>query len=181
MFQAILAIFLFIIFIPIYILICLIIFFDDGYPIIFKQKRIGVNKRIFHMYKFRTMKNNTPDLATHLIDSKKYLLKSGNFLRKTSLDEIPQLINIIMRDINFVGPRPALHNQHDLIKNRDQYGINEIMPGITGWAQINGRDEISIKEKVEFDKEYLFKKSFLFDIYIVYKTIFKVLLSKNIK
>jgi len=181
MFQAILAIFLFIILIPIYFLISLVIFFDDGFPVIFKQKRIGLNKRSFYMYKFRTMKNNTPDLATHLIESQKYLLKSGNFLRKTSLDEIPQLINIIMRDINFVGPRPALYNQHDLIKIRDKYDLNEIMPGITGWAQINGRDEISIEEKVKFDKEYLFRKSLLFDIYIVYKTIFKVLLSKDIK
>ena len=181
MFQAMLAIFLLIILMPIYIFIGLVIFFEDGSPVIFKQKRIGLNKRSFYMYKFRTMKNNTPDLATHLIKSKKYLLKSGNILRKTSLDEIPQLINIIMRDINFVGPRPALYNQHDLIKSRDKYGLNEIMPGITGWAQINGRDEISIKEKVKFDKEYLFKKSLLFDIFIIYKTLFKVLLSKDIK
>ena len=126
------------------------------------------------MYKFRTMKNNTPDLATHLIESQKYLLKSGNFLRKTSLDEIPQLINIIMRDINFVGPRPALFNQTELVKLRKENYLDKMKPGITGWAQINGRDLNSIEEKVELEKYYLKKQSFLFDIYIIMLTILRI-------
>jgi len=127
------------------------------------------------------MKKNTPDVATHLlINPNQYLLKIGKFIRKTSLDEIPNLINIIKGEMVFVGPRPALYNQDDLITLRIATGVHKLKPGITGWAQINGRDEISITEKVRLEQEYLNKKSFLFDIEIIIKTIIKVLFSKDV-
>lgn len=127
------------------------------------------------------MKKNTPNVATHLlINPEKYLLKIGKFIRKTSLDELPNLINIIKGEMVFVGPRPALYNQDDLMALRVTAGVDKLKPGITGWAQINGRDEISIEEKVALEKEYLGKKSFLFDIYIIFKTFTNVLFSKGV-
>ena len=134
------------------------------------------------MYKFRSMKRNTPDIATHLlIDSQSYLLKIGYFIRKTSLDELPNLINIIKGQMLFVGPRPALHNQDDLMSYRSNFGITKLKPGITGWAQINGRDEIPILKKVFLEKEYMERRSLNFDLYIIFRTVTYVLWKKGIK
>ena len=181
MFAKIIALLLTLLLIPVFIILGLIIFLNDGFPIIFVQKRSGRNNKIFNLYKFRTMEKETPDIATHLMEEKNnHILKSGYFLRKTSLDELPQLFNIMKGDITFIGPRPALHNQEDLIALRDRYDINNLKPGITGWAQINGRDSLSIEEKVKYDYEYLKNKSFRLDCLIIYKTIIKVLLAKNI-
>ena len=158
------AILILILLIPILIFLALFILIEDGHPIFFKQNRVGANQSLFLIYKFRSMKKSTPNVATHLlINPDQYLLKIGKFIRKTSLDELPNLINIIMGDMVFVGPRPALYNQDDLIALRLATGVNKLKPGITGWAQINGRDDISIEKKVELEQEYLQKKSFLFD------------------
>jgi O-antigen biosynthesis protein WbqP len=128
------------------------------------------------------MKKNTPNVATHLLTNpEQYLLKTGKFIRKTSLDELPNLINIIKGEMVFVGPRPALYNQDDLMELRVGAGVDKLKPGITGWAQINGRDEISIEKKVSLDRLYLEKKSFFFDIIIIYKTVIKVITKSNIK
>jgi O-antigen biosynthesis protein WbqP len=157
------------------------IFIEDGYPIFFKQKRVGVNYTFFNIYKFRSMKKNTPNIATHLLKNPdQYLIKIGKFIRKYSLDELPNLINIIKGEMVFVGPRPALFNQDDLMEFRVTNGVSKLKPGITGWAQINGRDEISIAEKVKLEQEYLYKKSFLFDIEIIIKTFTNVLFSKGV-
>ena len=143
----------------------LFILIEDGIPVFFTQKRVGVNYTFFQIYKFRSMKKNTPNVATHLlVNPDQYLLKIGGLLRKLSLDELPNLINIIKGEMVFVGPRPALYNQDDLMEFRVATGVDKLKPGITGWAQINGRDEISIAEKVKLEQEYLSKKSFLFDL-----------------
>ena len=166
---------------PIFIIIALIIFIEDGFPFFFTQKRVGIGYSFFQIYKFRSMKKNTPNVATHLlINPDQYLLKIGKFIRKTSLDELPNLINIVKGDMVFVGPRPALYNQDDLMEFRVATGVSKLKPGITGWAQINGRDEISIAEKVKLEQEYLYKKSFLFDIEIIIKTFTNVLFSKGV-
>jgi O-antigen biosynthesis protein WbqP len=181
MYNKILALILFFILSPIFIILALGIFIEDGYPFLFSQKRIGFNFSFFHMYKFRSMKKNTPNVATHLlINPEQYLLKIGKFIRKTSLDELPNLINIIKGEMVFVGPRPALYNQEDLMILRVATGVDKLMPGITGWAQINGRDNISIEKKVQLEQEYLQKKSLLFDIKIVIKTFTNVLFSRGI-
>jgi len=157
------------------------IFIEDGMPIFFKQKRVGINYTFFNIYKFRSMKRNTPNVATHLLGNpEQYLLKIGGLLRKLSLDELPNLINIILGEMVFVGPRPALYNQDDLMALRVATGVSKLKPGITGWAQINGRDEISIHEKVKLEQEYLQKKSFLFDIEILIKTFTNVMFSKGV-
>lgn len=149
--------------------------------VFFLSKRIGINSSIFYMYKFRTMKKNTPDVATHLLENpNSYLLPFGNFLRKSSLDEIPQLINILKGDMCFIGPRPALYNQYDLMELRIKYGIHKQKPGITGWAQINGRDSISIIDKVELENYYMKNKNIFFDIKIIYLTIFKIFKTKDV-
>ncbi len=161
---------------PIFVLIILGIWLEDGLPVFFKQQRCGKNGYIFWIYKFRSMKKETPNVPTHLLENPdQYLLKIGAFIRKTSLDELPNLLNILKGDMNFVGPRPALFNQTNLQNDRKKLGIDTLKPGITGWAQINGRDEISDAEKVKLDKEYLDKQSFLLDIKIVWLTFFKVL------
>ena len=166
---------------PICFLLSLIIFIEDGLPIFFTQKRVGANYNFFKIYKFRSMKKNTPNVATHLLTNPdQYLLKIGKFIRKTSLDELPNLINIIKGEMVFVGPRPALYNQDDLMALRVAAGIDKLKPGITGWAQINGRDEISIEAKVKLEQEYFCKKSFLFDIQILIKTFTNVLFSKGV-
>jgi O-antigen biosynthesis protein WbqP len=166
---------------PVLIVVALIIYIEDGSPIFFKQKRVGVNYTFFNIYKFRSMKKNTPNVATHLLnDPEQYLLKIGGILRKLSLDELPNLINIIKGQMVFVGPRPALYNQDDLMDFRVATGVSKLKPGITGWAQINGRDEISIAQKVQLEQEYLYKKSFLFDLEIIIKTITNVLFSKGV-
>lgn len=145
-------------------------------PVLYWSDRIGRNNRVFRMPKFRSMRVDTPAVATHLLpDAVNYLTPIGSFLRKSSLDELPQLWSILRGDMSFVGPRPALFNQDDLIELRTMHGIHELLPGLTGWAQVNGRDELSIPEKVRFDKEYLSRKSFGFDIRILWLTLVKVL------
>jgi O-antigen biosynthesis protein WbqP len=146
---------------------------------IYWSKRVGVNNKIFQMPKFRTMKLDTPPLATHLVENSADLITPvGEFLRRFSLDEIPQLYSILRGEMSFVGPRPALFNQDDLITLRKEKGVDKLLPGVTGWAQINGRDSISIVEKVNFDLEYMNKKSFIFDLLIIKSTIVKVI-NKN--
>ena len=181
MLNRLFAFLLLIIFSPILFLIAIIIFTQDGFPILFWQKRVGINYTFFNIYKFRSMKKNTPNLATHLLTNpEQYLLKIGKFIRKTSLDELPNLINIIKGEMVFVGPRPALYNQDDLMALRVATGVDKLKPGITGWAQINGRDDISIEKKVQLEHEYLQKKSFLFDLTIVIKTFTNVMFSKGV-
>jgi len=166
---------------PIFILVSFFILIEDGFPIFFTQKRVGINYSYFNIYKFRSMKKNTPNVATHLLTNpEQYLLKIGKFIRKTSLDELPNLINIIKGEMVFVGPRPALYNQDDLMALRVAAGVDKLKPGITGWAQINGRDEISIEEKVALEKEYLKRKTYLFDLFIIFKTFTNVLFSKGV-
>lgn len=149
--------------------------------IIYFSKRIGRDKEIFMMPKFRTMQSETPQVATHLLENpEKYLTSIGSLLRKYSLDEIPQILSVIKGDMNIVGPRPALFNQQDLVELRELYNINTIKPGITGWAQVNGRDELSIEDKVILDKVYFSKASLFFDIYIIFLTLKKVIFPKNI-
>jgi O-antigen biosynthesis protein WbqP len=166
---------------PLFILVALFITIEDGFPVLFYQKRIGINLTFFKIYKFRSMKKNTPNIATHLlINPERYLLQIGNFIRKTSLDELPNLINIVKGEMVFVGPRPALYNQDDLMSLRVEKGVDKLKPGITGWAQINGRDDISIEKKVQLEEEYLHRKSFLFDIKIIIKTFTNVLFRKGV-
>ena len=181
MINRLLALFLIILFSPIFLIVGLFIIIEDGFPVLFSQKRVGINYTFFNIYKFRSMKRNTPNVATHLLTNPEhYLLKIGKFIRKTSLDELPNLINIIKGDMVFVGPRPALYNQDDLMALRVAVGVDKLKPGITGWAQINGRDEISIDEKVKLEKEYLIKKSLLFDFQVVIKTFTNVLFGKGV-
>jgi O-antigen biosynthesis protein WbqP len=179
--NRLLGLILLIILSPLFLIVAIAILIEDGFPVFFKQKRVGINYTFFYIYKFRSMKKNTPNVATHLLTNpEQYLLKIGKFIRKTSLDELPNLINIIKGEMVFVGPRPALYNQDDLMALRVAAGVDKLKPGITGWAQINGRDEISIKAKVELEKEYLDKKSFLFDLNILVKTFTNVLFSKGV-
>jgi O-antigen biosynthesis protein WbqP len=161
--------------------VALAIFIEDGSPIFFKQKRVGINCTFFYIYKFRSMKKNTPNVATHLLENPaSYLLRIGGVLRKLSLDELPNLINIIKGEMVFVGPRPALYNQDDLMTLRVATGVDKLKPGITGWAQINGRDDISIEKKVQLEQEYLYKRSTLLDIEIIIKTFTNVIFSKGV-
>ncbi len=181
MISRLFALILFLFFSPLFIILGFGIIIEDGFPVFFTQNRVGINYRFFRIYKFRSMKKNTPNVATHLlINPEQYLLKFGNFIRKTSLDELPNLINIIKGDMVFVGPRPALYNQVDLMSLRVANGVDKLKPGITGWAQINGRDIISIEKKVQLEKEYLNKKSFLFDLNIIIKTFMNVIFSKGV-
>ena len=162
---------------PVFLLLCLAIKLDSPGPIFFKQKRIGKGKKHFMILKFRTMRIDTPkDCPTHLLENpEQYITKMGKFLRKTSLDELPQMFNILAGQMSIVGPRPALWNQFDLIEERDKYGANDIMPGLTGWAQINGRDELPIEEKARLDGVYVEKMGFLFDCRCFFRTITSVL------
>ena len=145
-------------------------------PVLFWSTRVGQNNKLFEMPKFRTMLVSTPQVATHLlVNPSNHLTRAGGFLRKTSLDELPQIWSVLLGDMSFVGPRPALFNQHDLVQARTRLGIDSLRPGITGWAQINGRDDISLEKKVELDSEYLAKKSFLLDLKILLKTAWKAL------
>ncbi len=181
MFNRFFAFILIITFSPLFIIVALFIAIEDGFPVLFYQKRIGQNLTFFKIYKFRSMKKNTPNVPTHLLTNpERFLLQIGNLIRKTSLDELPNLINIVKGEMVFVGPRPALYNQDDLTSLRVAKGVDKLKPGITGWAQINGRDNISIEKKVELDEEYLNKKSFLFDLKIIIKTSTKVLFRKGV-
>lgn len=150
-------------------------------PVLYWSDRVGRHNRIFRMPKFRTMQIGTPAVATHLLSNPDaYLTPIGSFLRKSSLDELPQIWSILRGDMNFVGPRPALYNQDDLIALRTQKGVHELVPGLTGWAQINGRDELPIPEKVSMDAEYLRRRSFFFDIKILWLTALKVVRREGI-
>ena len=181
MFNRFFALILLIIFSPIFIFVSIAILIEDGFPVFFTQKRVGINYTFFQIFKFRSMKKDTPNVATHLLSNPdQYLLKIGKFIRKTSLDELPNLINIINGEMVFVGPRPALYNQDDLMEFRVATGVSKLKPGITGWAQINGRDELSIPEKVKLEQEYMCRKSLLFDFEILVKTFTNVLFRKDI-
>lgn len=172
-----------IVFSPIYIIISILIKCTSKGPILFKQKRVGKNKKYFNIYKFRTMKVDTPkDVATHLLDNPDaHITKIGKILRKTSLDEIPQAFNILFGKMSIIGPRPALWNQYDLIEERDKYNVHVLKPGLSGWAQCNGRDTISIEKKAELDGVYIKKFNFWFDIKILFKTIAQVFVAKDLE
>ena len=167
---------------PIFIIISIIIKISSPGPVFFKQKRVGIHKTYFNILKFRTMRTDTPkDMPTHLLENpEKYITPIGKFLRKTSLDELPQIINILVGDMSIIGPRPALWNQYDLIEERDKYKANDILPGLTGWAQINGRDELPIDIKAKLDGVYVNNLSFKFDVKCFIGTIFSVLKSEGI-
>jgi len=175
-FDLILATLVFIVLaIPLLITALMVKFTSLG-PVLYWSDRVGQSNHLFRMPKFRSMKTGTPVVATHLLtDPHKALTPIGDFLRKSSLDELPQLWSIFKGDMSFVGPRPALFNQDDLISLRSQQGVEKLMPGLTGWAQVNGRDELPIPQKVSLDVEYLNKQSFLFDLYILWRTFLKVL------
>ena len=167
---------------PVFIILCIWIKLDSKGPILFKQKRVGINKTHFNIYKFRTMYIDTPkDMPTHMLnDPDQFITRAGKFLRKTSLDELPQIINIIKGEMAIIGPRPALWNQYDLIEERDKYHANDVRPGLTGWAQINGRDELEIDVKARLDGEYVKRISFLFDLKCFFGTITSVLKSDGV-
>ena len=167
---------------PVYFLVALAIKIDDPGPVFFRQKRVGLHKSHFQILKFRSMKMETPkDVPTHLLDNpQQYITRVGRILRKTSLDELPQIFQIFTGDMSIIGPRPALWNQYDLIAERDKYGANDVRPGLTGWAQINGRDELPIDVKARLDGEYVEKLSFAFDCKCFFGTIISVLKSDGV-
>ena len=179
--NKIFSLFLIILLSPLLLLVSMIVILSSGLPVVHWSKRVGRKNQIFFMPKFRTMKNNTPQKATHLLkNNENYTTKFGYFLRKTSLDELPQLFCILNGKMNFIGPRPALFNQNDLIKLRTLHSIHMQKPGITGLAQVNGRDSLSVEQKVEEEKYYLKNKSFKLNIYILLFTIFKIFKSDDI-
>lgn len=172
---------------PVFLVIALAVKIDDGGPVLFKQKRVGIQKSYFWLYKFRSMKENTPDIPTHLLkDPEQYISRVGKFIRKTSIDELPQMWNIFKGDMSIIGPRPALWNQDDLIAERDKYGANDVRPGLTGLAQISGRDELEIPIKAKLDGEYTEKlnagnfKGIKIDIICFFNTITSVLKSDGV-
>jgi lipopolysaccharide/colanic/teichoic acid biosynthesis glycosyltransferase len=167
---------------PAFGLLALAIKLDSPGPVLFKQKRIGKDKELFEIYKFRTMRTDTPsDMPTHMLkDPDQFITKTGKFLRKTSLDELPQIFNILSGKMSVIGPRPALWNQDDLIAERDKYHANDVTPGLTGWAQINGRDELEIESKARLDGDYVKRMSFLFDLKCFFGTITSVLKSEGV-
>ena len=170
-----------IVLIPIFIIVGIVIYVDDPGPIFFKQKRVGKDKSTFWLHKFRSMKVKTPDIPTHMLENpEQYITRVGKFLRKTSLDELPQVYDILIGKMSIIGPRPALWNQDDLIAERDKYGANDIRPGLTGWAQINGRDELEIDVKAKLDGEYVKKMSFVFDCKCFFGTLTSVLKSDGV-
>ena len=162
---------------PVLVILIVAIKLDSPGPVLFRQKRVGIHKTHFQILKFRTMRTDTPkDMPTHLLQNpEQYITKTGKFLRRTSLDELPQILNIIKGDMAIVGPRPALWNQYDLIAERDKYGANDIRPGLTGWAQINGRDELEIPEKARLDGEYVEKMGLVMDLRCFFGTFLSVL------
>ena len=171
---------LIIILFPLFLLISLIVLIDAGSPVIFRQYRVGKDNKLFYIYKFRTMRRGVRNVATaELTDSEKYITKSGRILRKTSLDELPQLVNVLIGDMSFVGPRPLIPEEKEIRALRKDYNVYSVRPGITGWAQINGRDSLSIEEKALFDKEYIDKQSIALDIKILIKTVLGVLKREN--
>ena len=182
MLDRLFSLFLLVVLFPIFFIVALFIFFEDGFPVFLKQKRVGADYTLFNIYKFRSMKKKTPNVASHLLeDPSHYILQTGGFLRKFSLDELPNLINIVQGEMVFVGPRPALYNQDDLMELRVKAGVDRLQPGLTGWAQVNGRDELSLEAKVALEKEYLERRSFWFDLKIMVLTFTKVLKSQGVK
>lgn len=180
--DIILSLFGIIILSPVFLILISVIKIDSPGTVFFKQKRLGINKNYFYMLKFRTMRTDTPkDTPTHLLTNpEKYITRAGKFLRRTSLDELPQIINILSGKMSIVGPRPALWNQFDLIEERDKYNANGVKPGLTGWAQINGRDELPVNIKAKFDGEYVQNLNFALDCQCFMVTIFKVLKSDGV-
>lgn len=180
--DLILSVIIFLILLPVFVIIIFAIKIDSKGPVFFKQKRVGKGKSYFEILKFRTMYIDTPkDMPTHLLENPEaFITKVGKFLRKTSLDELPQLINIIKGDMSFIGPRPALWNQYDLIEERDKYHANDIRPGMSGWAQINGRDELEIPVKAKLDGYYYEHLSFLFDVRCFFGTFISVLRQEGV-
>jgi O-antigen biosynthesis protein WbqP len=168
---------------PLILILIIAIKIDSKGPVLFKQKRVGINKTHFNILKFRTMRIDTPkDIPTHMLENPaQWITKVGKFLRKTSLDELPQIINILKGEMSIIGPRPALWNQYDLIEERDKYGANDVPVGLTGWAQINGRDELPIPDKAKLDGEYVVRMSFLFDVKCFLGSIFCVLKNDGVK
>ena len=167
---------------PVFLILVIFIKLDSKGPILFKQKRVGIHKTHFEILKFRTMKIDTPkDMPTHMLaNPEKYITRVGKFLRKTSLDELPQIINILKGEVSIIGPRPALWNQYDLIAERDKYGANDILPGLTGWAQVHGRDELEIEEKAKLDGYYVKHLGFKLDVQCFFLTIKSVLKSEGV-
>ena len=167
---------------PVLLLAALAIRLDSPGPVMFRQKRVGKHKTYFEILKFRTMRSDCPkDVPTHLMkDPSRWLTRTGRFLRRTSIDELPQIFNILKGDMSIVGPRPALWNQYDLIEERDKYGANDVTPGLTGWAQINGRDELDIEEKARLDGEYVRKLSFAMDLKCFLRTITAVIRAEGV-
>ncbi|PIQ94178.1 MAG: lipid carrier--UDP-N-acetylgalactosaminyltransferase [Nitrospirae bacterium CG_4_10_14_0_8_um_filter_41_23] len=182
LFDFIMSIFLLVIFSVPILFVALMVKLTSRGPVLYWSDRVGKNNTIFRMPKFRTMKIDTPAVATHLLTNPdRFLTPIGKFLRKSSLDELPQLICILKGDMSFVGPRPALFNQDDLIALRTQKGVHVLTPGLTGWAQINGRDELPIPVKVEFDEYYLNHRSFAFDLYTILLTVLKVIRKEGVQ
>lgn len=167
---------------PLFLILIVAIKIDSKGPVLFKQKRVGIHKSHFYILKFRTMRTDTPkDTPTHLLENpEQYITRVGKLLRKTSLDELPQIWNIFVGQMSIIGPRPALWNQYDLIAERDKYGANDVKPGLTGWAQVNGRDELPIEVKAKLDGEYVENISFLFDVKCFFKTIISVIKSDGV-
>lgn len=182
LFDILISLFGLIILSPVFLILIAVIKIDSRGSVFFWQKRIGRNKSCFYMLKFRTMKIDTPkDTPTHLLqNSEQYITRVGKFLRKTSLDELPQIFNILSGKMSIIGPRPALWNQYDLIKERDKFGANDVRPGLTGWAQVNGRDELPITVKAKFDGEYVQNMGFLLDCRCFFMTVVKVLKSDGV-
>ncbi len=167
---------------PLFFIIVIAIKADSKGPVLFKQKRVGIHKKYFYILKFRTMRNDTPkDIPTHMLEyPEQYITRVGRFLRKTSLDELPQIVNILKGDMSIIGPRPALWNQYDLIEEREKYGANDVMPGLTGWAQIHGRDELEIPVKAKLDGLYVENMRFIMDLKCFIGTIVSVLKSDGV-
>lgn len=181
-FDFVMSLIAIILFSPVILIVALVVKFTSPGPILFKQRRIGKDNVEFYIYKFRTMRIDTPNVPTHLLENpEQWITPIGKFLRKTSLDELPQLFNILKGDMSIVGPRPALYNQIDLKEMRTKVGVHRLVPGLTGWAQINGRDEIPLSLKVNLDEEYLERMSFFFDIKIIIMTVLSVLKSDGVQ
>lgn len=180
MLTRILALLFIVLLSPLFIIISIMIFLIDGLPVLFVQKRVGINSTHFNMYKFRTMKMNTPNVATRLLENPDhYISITGKFLRKFNLDELPNLINMVKGEMKFVGPRPVLYNEYDLLHLRKEAGIETLLPGLTGLAQISGGDSLSLEIKVKYELEYKEKKSFLFDLNIILKTLTRALFRRD--
>lgn len=174
-FDFIMSLIAIIVFSPVILIVAVLVKITSKGPALFKQRRIGKDNVEFNIYKFRTMRIDTPNVATHLLDNtKSFYTPIGKGLRKVSLDELPQLFNILKGDMSIIGPRPALYSQYDLKELRTSKGIHKLMPGLSGWAQVNGRDTITLEAKVKFDEEYLKKQSFLFDLKIIWLTAYRV-------